>query len=162
VLDATTVGCAVEPAYLPRLIELGREIKAGLEATRDVVHPVVAELRDIYGVIFVDATAQGGDGGLRQRNVAVFADGEVDRSPTGSGVSARLALLDAAGTLPRGAPLVTAGIAGPTFTGWVMGEAEVAGVPAVHTEVEGSAYRTGSHVFVLDPEDPLGTGFLLR
>jgi proline racemase len=161
VVEASSVGCSVQAADLPRLIELGREIKARIEAARDVVHPVVADLRDIYGVIFVDETRQEGDA-LHQRNVAVFADGEVDRSPTGSGVSARLALLDAAGALPRGAMLVTSGIAGESFAGWVMGDEQVAGTPSVRTEVEGSAYRTATHEFVLDPEDPLGTGFLLR
>jgi proline racemase len=161
VLDAASVGCAVDATHLPRLIELGRAIKAAIEEERDVVHPLVADLRDVYGVIFVDETRQEG-ADLHQRNVAIFADGEVDRSPTGSGVSARLALLDASGALPRGAALVTSGIAGPSFTGWVMGDEQVAGLPAVRTEVEGSAYRTGTHEFVLDPTDPLGTGFLLR
>ncbi len=161
VLDAAAVGCAVEPAYLPRLIDLGRRIKAGIEGARTIVHPLIDELHGIYGVIFVDRSRQE-DGVLHQRNVAIFADGEVDRSPTGSGVSARLALLDAGGELPRGELLVTTGIAGLDFHGRVTGEATVADRAAVHTEVQGSAFRTGSHEFVLDPGDPLGTGFLLR
>jgi proline racemase len=99
---------------------------------------------------------------LRQRNVTVFADGEVDRSPCGSGTSARLALLERAGELPRGEELVHEGIAGAEFRARVVGDAEVAGRPAVLTEVEGSAYRTGAHAFTLDPADPLGEGFLLR
>ena len=94
--------------------------------------------------------------------MTVFADGEVDRSPCGSGTSARLALLDAAGQLPRGAALRHLSIVGSEFTGRVVGEAEVAGRPAVVTEVEGSAYRTGAPTFTLDPDDPLGEGFLLR
>lgn len=161
VLEAADVGCAVRPADLPRLIDLGRRIKAAIEAEHDVVHPTAAHLRDVYGVIFTDATRADG-GVLRQRNVAIFADGEVDRSPTGSGVSARLALLDATGELPRGHELVTTGIAGLAFSGRVVGDADVAGVPAVVTEVTGSAHRTGTHRFELDPHDPLGTGFLLR
>ena len=99
---------------------------------------------------------------LTQRNVAVFADGEVDRSPCGSGTSARLALLHAEGRLPRGAPLRHLSIVGSEFTGRVVDETEVAGRPAVVTEVEGSAYRTGRATFELDPDDPLGEGFLLR
>jgi proline racemase len=161
VVDAAAVDCAVEAFDLPRLIELGRDIKAAVESVRDVVHPLGEHLRDIYGVIFVDATRRTGDG-LHQRNVAVFADAEVDRSPTGSGVSARLALLDAAGVLPRGADLVTTGLVGLDFVGRVVGDAQVAGRQAVVTEVEGAAYRTGTHEFTLDPRDPLGTGFLLR
>lgn len=161
VLDAGAVGCAVRPADLGELIAHGRAIKAAIESERDVVHPEQPELRGVYGVIFVDGTTSA-DGELHQRNVAIFADGEVDRSPTGSGVSARLALLDAAGVLPRGATLVTTGISGLAFSGRVVGDAEVAGRPAVRTEVAGRAFRTGVSTFLLDPEDPLGTGFLLR
>lgn len=161
VLDASAVGCAVVPGDLPELIAHGRAIKAAVENARQLVHPEIPDLRDVYGVIFVDDT-RAEDGGLYQRNVAVFADGEVDRSPTGSGVSARLALLDAGGVLPRGGTLVTSGIAGPAFLGRVTGDADVAGRPGVSTEVEGAAFRTAHHEFVLDPEDPLGTGFLLR
>ena len=161
VVDAAAVDCAVEVHDLPRLIQLGRDIKTAVEASREVVHPLAGHLRDIYGAIFVDSTQSNGDG-LRQRNVAVFADGEVDRSPTGSGVSARLALLDAAGVLPRGADLTTTGLAGLDFVGRVVADAWVADRPAVITDVEGSAYRTGTHEFTLDPSDPLATGFLLR
>ena len=149
----------VEPAELPRLIELGRSIKRDLEAAHEFVHPVEPELRDVYGVIFWQG--EGGDP-LAQRNVTVFADGEVDRSPCGSGTSARLALLDADGALPRGAELRHLSIVGSEFRGRVVGDADVAGIQAVVTEVEGSAYRTGSAEFTLDPDDPLGDGFLLR
>ena len=149
----------VEPSELPRLIALGRELKAAIEAEHDVVHPVEPELRDIYGVIF---WLHESDTPLTQRNVTVFADGEVDRSPCGSGTSARLALLDASGRLPRAEPLRHLSIVGSEFTGRVVAGADVAGRPAVITEVEGSAYRTGSAEFTLDPKDPLGEGFLLR
>jgi proline racemase len=94
--------------------------------------------------------------------VTVFADGEVDRSPCGSGTSARLALLDRSGRLPRGEVLRHLSVVGSEFRARVVGDAQVAGIPAVVTEVEGSAYRTGEHVFTLDADDPLGEGFLLR
>jgi proline racemase len=149
----------VEARELPRLIELGRAVKAELEAAHDVVHPLEPELRDVYGVIFWQAE---GAEPLVQRNVTVFADGEVDRSPCGSGTSARLALLHAQGRLASGAELRHLSIVGSEFTGRVVGETEVAGRPAVVTEVEGSAYRTGRAEFELDPDDPLGEGFLLR
>jgi proline racemase len=149
----------VEPAELPRLIELGRAIKADLEAAHEIAHPLEPELRDVYGVI---VWQDEGEGPLTQRNVTVFADGEVDRSPCGSGTSARLALLHAEGKLALGEPLRHLSIVDSEFTGRVVAETEVAGRPAVVTEVEGSAHRTGRHVFELDPDDPLGTGFLLR
>ena len=149
----------VDPAELPRLITLGRELKRSIEEWQDVVHPLEPELRDVYGVIFWQ---EEGESPLTQRNVTVFADGEVDRSPCGSGTSARLAILDRAGRLPRGAVLRHLSIVDTEFRGRVVDDAEVAGTPAVVTEVEGSAYRTGEHVFTLDRADPLADGFLLR
>jgi proline racemase len=145
----------VEPAELPRLIELGRRIKADLEAAHEIVHPREPELRDVYGVIFWQ---EEGGAPLTQRNVTVFADGEVDRSPCGSGTSARLALLHDEGRLAAGEPLRHLSIVGSQFTGRVVEETP----DGVVTEVEGSAYRTGRHEFDLDPRDELGTGFLLR
>jgi proline racemase len=145
----------VEPAELPRLIELGRAIKADLEATQAIVHPDEPELRDVYGVIFWQEESRRP---LTQRNVTVFADGEVDRSPCGSGTSARLALLHDERRLPTGEPLRHLSIVGSEFTGRVV----EAGPEGVVTEVEGSAHLTGRHEFVLDPDDELGEGFLLR
>jgi proline racemase len=147
----------VEPSELPRLIARGRELKLELERRHEFVHPLEPELRDVYGVIFWQREAAG-----VQRNVAVFADGEVDRSPCGSGTTARLALLAASGELPRGAELRHLSIVGSEFRARVVGDADVAGLPAVVTEVEGSAHLTGHHTFVLEDADELGTGFLLR
>ncbi len=146
---------------VPRLVEAGREIKRALEAEREWVHPLEAELRDIYGVIFWQDEGRA-DGALVQRNVTVFADGEVDRSPCGSGTSARLALLDRSGALPRGGALLHRSVIGTEFEGRVVADAEVDGRPAVVTEIAGSAHLTGYHQFVLEPDDELGTGFLLR
>jgi proline racemase len=160
-VDYASVGAPglVTPKAIPTLIQRGRELKHSLEADRDWIHPLEPELRDIYGVIFWE---EEGRDPLRQRNVTVFADGEVDRSPCGSGTSARLALLDADGALPRGEPLLHRGVVGTEFEGRVVDDAEVAGRPAVVTEISGSAHLTGFHQFVLEPNDPLGTGFLLR
>jgi len=143
---------AIDRAGLPELIRRGRAVKDALNRAGGVVHPLEPELRDVYGVVWTD-----GD-----RNATVFADGEVDRSPCGSGTSARLALLDATGELPRGRPLRHRGVVDTEFVGRVVAGAEVAGIPAVVTEVEGAAHLTGRHEFVLEPADPLGTGFLLR
>jgi proline racemase len=149
----------VETRELPRLIELGRSLKREIESWQEIVHPLEPELRDVYGVIFWQ---EEGEHPLTQRNVTVFADGEVDRSPCGSGTSARLALLDRSRRLPRGQELRHLSIVGSEFRAQVVGDAEVAGIPAVVTEVEGSAHRTGEHVFTVDPDDPIGEGFLLR
>ena len=150
----------VEPRELTRLIELGRRIKADVEADREVVHPLEPELNGIYGVIFWQHESDGPP--LVQRNVTVFADGEVDRSPCGSGTSARLALLHDEGRLGVGDELLHRSIIGSEFRSRIVAETEFAGVPAVVTEVEGSAHLTGRHEFVLEAQDELGTGFLLR
>jgi proline racemase len=152
IVPSETFHIRVEPAYLPRFIELGREIKAAVEADRQIVHPQNPELRDIYGVIFTQGN----------RNVTVFADGEVDRSPCGSGTSARLALMDKRGELERGSALLHESIVATRFLGRVVGDDSVGEFPAVITEVEGSAYFTGTHEFALMAQDPIGTGFLLR
>jgi proline racemase len=147
----------VEPVNVSRFIGLGREMKRALDSEHEVVHPLEPELRDVYGVIFWQ-----GEGERRQRNVTVFANGEVDRSPCGSGTSARLALLDASGALSRGETLTHVSLIGTEFEARVVGDQEVGGYPGVVTEVSGSAHLTGFHQFVLEPDDPLETGFLLR
>jgi proline racemase len=143
----------VEPASLPRLIELGRAVKREVEAAHEIVHAEHPDIRDVYGVVFFQR-----EGERVQRNVTVFADGEVDRSPCGSGTSARLALLDADGELPRGETLRHLSIIGSEFEGRVVGETP----EGVVTEISGSASLTGFHTFVLEPDDPLREGFLLR
>jgi proline racemase len=142
----------IEPAFVPRFIELGREIKAAIEADRPIAHPLQPDLEGIYGVMFTAGN----------RNVTVFADGEVDRSPCGSGTSARLALMDQRGELARGQTLMHESVIGSRFASRVVAEARVGENPAVITEVEGSAHLTGYHQFVLAADDPIGTGFLIR
>ena len=159
-VDAKELDLGLEAANLSDFIGLGREIKNAINDAHEISHPLEPRLRDIYGTIFF--AEKEGVGPLRQRNVTVFADGEVDRSPCGSGTSARLALLDNAGRLLRGDTLTHESIIGTEFGGRVVGERRVGEFYAVITEVEGSAYLTGYHQFVLHTDDPLGTGFLLR
>lgn len=167
-VDARSIGLDVSRASLPALIALQRELRPALDALLDPRHPDEPDLAGIYGVIFWQAEPDEPDqpgAALVQRNVTVFADGEVDRSPCGSGTSARLALLDteAGGPLARGAGLRHRSIVDSVFTGRVVESGpQVVGRATVITEVEGSAFRTGRHAFELDPRDPLGTGFLLR
>jgi proline racemase len=149
----------VDPAELPSLIARGRRLQRAIEAEHDIAHPLEPELRDVYGVIFWQ---EEGSEPLTQRNVTVFADGEVDRSPCGSGTSARLALLYSEGRLELGEPLRHLSIVGSEFTGTVVGETRIEDRPAVVTEVEGRAFRTGWAEWELDPDDPLREGFLLR
>jgi proline racemase len=135
----------IVPERITELIAAGREVKRALEGTEVASHSD-ERLSGIYGTILYDELGEG-----HQRNVTVFADGEVDRSPCGSGTSARLALLDR--DLPRHESIV-----GTTFAGRIVERT----AEGVITEIEGTSFRTGEHRFVLDPRDDLGTGFVLR
>ena len=161
-LDASTVGLAVTPEDYSELIAIGREVKHLLNKTAYARHPTDDRLSGIYGTILFDdlGTTEAGD--LHQRNVTVFADGEVDRSPCGSGTASRVALLAATNVLRPGQELIHDSIVGTTFRARSLQEVTVAGRPAVIPEVSGMAYRTGRHTFELDPADPLGEGFVLR
>ncbi len=152
-VPAAALGLRVVPEQLPALIEAGRAVKRALAGSDAARHPSDERLSGIYGTILWEPV-----GPLHQRNVTIFADGEVDRSPCGSGTSARCALLHADGELPEGELLRHDSLIGTTFAARVVG-----GTPAgVLTEVQGTAFRTGEHRFVLDPRDPLGAGFVLR
>ncbi|NIK57361.1 proline racemase family protein [Kribbella shirazensis] len=154
-VPASSVGLSVTPESYADLIAIGREIKWALDPV--AVHPTDPRLSGLYGTILYDDLGDLADG-PHQRNLAVFADGEADRSPCGSGTSARLALLHDEGRLGPGQTLRHDSIVGTTFLGRVV-ELTPAGIV---TEVTGSAYRTGTATFTLDPRDPLGTGFTLR
>jgi proline racemase len=160
-LPASAADLAVEPAAYGDLIALGREVKAALAATEHARHPSDDRLSGIYGTILFDDLGDTGTG-PHQRNVTVFADGEVDRSPCGSGTCARAALLHADGRLAAGRTLTHDSIVGTTFRAHVAETVRAEGRDAVVVEVRGAAYRTGEHRFVLDPRDPVATGFVLR
>jgi proline racemase len=158
-LPAAALGLAVEPRWLPDLIAVGRFIQRHLDAAGAARHDSDDRLSGIYGVTFYDELPVV-DGSLHQRNVTVFGDGQVDRSPCGSGTSARLALLAGHG-LAEQQTLIHDSIIGTRFGAQVVSATGTGGRVEFTTEVTGSAYLTGLHQFVLAPEDPLGSGFLL-
>jgi proline racemase len=160
-LPAAQLGLSVTPEHLGELMALGREIKWALNDSEHAVAAADPRLSGIYGTIWFDELGDA-EGQVHQRNVTVFADGEVDRSPCGSGTCARLAVLHADGRLPGGTVLRHDSIVGSTFTGTVLDTLEVDGRAAVTPQVSGMAYRTGEHVFRIDPHDPLVPGFVLR
>jgi proline racemase len=161
-LNAAAVGLAVTPEHLADLVAVGREIKWALNDADVARHPADDRLSGIYGTIIVESLGTDGAGNPHERNVAIFADGEVDRSPCGSGTAARMALLAARGDLRPGQELVNDSIVGSRFHARIVDETEADGRAAVVPEVTGMAYRTGEHTFELDPDDPLGIGFVLR
>ena len=152
-VPAERLGLRVVPESLTELIAVGRRVKRALDGTDVARHPADHRLSGIYGTVIHEQL-----GPLHHRNVAIFADGEVDRSPTGSATSARTALLAADGALDSWETWRNESIVGTTFRARAIGETP----DGLLTEVEGTAFRTGEHRFVLDPRDPLGTGFVLR
>lgn len=158
-VSVTPLGLRVDPACLPQLIDAGRFLQQHLNDAGAARHDTDDRLSGIYGVMLYDDLADDGDR-LRQRSVTIFGDGQVDRSPCGSGTSARLALLADDG-LAEGRTLVHESIIGTRFEARVTDTTETGGRVSVATEITGSAFMTGLHQFVLNPGDPLGTGFSL-
>jgi trans-L-3-hydroxyproline dehydratase len=158
-VDAPDLGTEVRRERVGELIALGMEVKRAVEAAMDVHHPLEPELHGIYGTTISDQPLLAGSHG---RNVTIFAESEVDRSPCGTGTSAKLAMLYADGLIRANEPYVHESIIDSTFTGMVIGETEVDGMPAVTTEIGGRGFLTGFHTFVVDPDDPTRDGFLVR
>ncbi|WP_262286858.1 proline racemase family protein [Micromonospora sp. MA102] len=160
-VDAAVLGLSVDPEHYGDLLALGREIKWKLNGTEWARHPSEPRLDGIYGTILFEDLGRRSDG-PHQRNITVFADGEVDRSPCGSGTSARVALLASSGQLAPDQVLTHDSVVGTRFLGRVVQELEAEGRPAYVSEVRGMAHRTGEHLFVLEANDPVGLGFTLR
>ncbi|MCB9133114.1 MAG: proline racemase family protein [Anaerolineales bacterium] len=158
-VQAEDLGLRCTPADYRRLIEAGVAIKHAVMAAGPIPHPFEPDLSFLYGTIFI-GPPESAD--AHSRNVCVFADGEVDRCPTGTGVSGRLALHHGRGELAIDQSIIVESIIGSRFSGRVVETTTFGPYAAVIPEVTGSAFITGRHEFHIDPDDPLREGFLLR
>jgi proline racemase len=158
-VNAADIGVSCTPENFRPLIEKGMAIKRAVMANRPISHPFEEDLSFLYGTIFVGPPM---DEGSHSRNVCIFAEGEVDRSPTGTGVSGRLAIHYARGEIGIGERIVIESIIGSRFSGRVAEATRFGPHAAIIPEVEGTAHITGRHEFVIDPSDPLRNGFILR
>ena len=158
-VQADQIGLQTNPAHYSKLIHAGRVIKHSIMEDTVIVHPNEPDLGFLYGTIFVGEPESEH---AHSRHVCVFADGEVDRSPTGTGVSGRLALLHAKGLLKIGEHIQIESIIGSSFGGMIAEISTFGPYKAILPEIEGRAFITGQHTFHLDPKDPLQDGFLLR
>jgi len=158
IVDAESAGIPVSGRRLDDLRRTGMEIKEALESAMRVEHPLDPALQGIYGTIFT-APPSREDADLR--NVTIFADAEVDRSPCGTGTCAVMAVLAAMGLLGPEQTFTHESIVGSRFRGRVVGETMVGELPAIVPEIEGEAYLTGEHTFHIDPRDPFAHGFRL-
>ncbi|MGI8687249.1 MAG: proline racemase family protein [Thermomicrobiales bacterium] len=156
---ALDVHLMIRPEHVTELIARGMAVKHAVEAATAIIHPTEPELRGIYGTII---TGPADGAGARHRNVTVFAEGEVDRSPCGTGTAATTAAFVARGILAIGDEWVNESIIGTHFSGRAIEETRVGGYPAIILDVGGRGFITGYHTFILDPEDEAGRGFLVR
>lgn len=159
---ASDLGLSVGPEQYTELIALGREIKWALNESPEAQFADDPRLSGVYGTILWDDLGRHENGPI-QRNVTVFADGEVDRSPCGSGTGARITLLADSGVLGAGETLEHRSIVDTVFSARVeAGPVRADGTATVIPCVTGTAYQSGEHRFMLDAADTLGTGFTLR
>lgn len=142
-----------------RLIDLGMRVKQAVMKNLPIKHPFEDDLSFLYGTIIVGPPH---DSAHHSRNVCIFADGEVDRSPTGTGLSARAALHYARGEIRLNQPFVVESILGTCFTGRVVEVTTFGPYSAVIPEVTGTAHVVGRSEWLIDPLDPLKHGFILR
>jgi proline racemase len=157
-VPAAALGLSLEPGQGPRLVEMGEAIRQRIEAEVPLVHPERPAARGLLYVQFVGASARPG---VHGRNAVVVSPLGLDRSPCGTGTSARMATLHARGRLRLDEPFLHESILGTLFTGRLVAETRVGERPAVVPEVTGRAYLTALGTLVLDPDDPFPGGFLL-
>jgi len=156
-VDADALGLQLDPAHCQQLIRHGTTIKHAVMKACELRHPSGDEdLNFVYGTIFVSKQA-----GAHSRNVCIFADGEVDRSPTGTGVSGRAAIHHSRGEL-QDEWIRIESILGTSFEVRVLETVDLAGTKAIVPEVRGRAHVTGKAEFWMDPSDPLRDGFVIR
>jgi proline racemase len=157
IVDSEAAGIPITPRRLPDLRRAGMQIKESIEASLRIEHPGEPGLHGIYGTIFTGPPS--GEADLR--NVTIFADAEVDRSPCGTGTCAVMAVLSAMGLLGRDRTFTHESILGTLFRGRVVDDALVGELPAIVPEISGEAYITGESTFIIDDKDPLAYGFRL-
>ena len=159
-VNARQMDRPLTPDHYGAIIDKGMAIKrAVMQSSQSIEHPFEADLSFLYGTIFIGEPVSEG---IDSRNVCVFADGEVDRCPTGSGVSGRMAIHHRRGEIQVGERMRIESITGSVFRGGVIREEDYGPYRAVIPEVEGTAFITGQHEFYLDPRDPFKEGFFLR
>ena len=158
ILPVERLGMELVPSNVGKLVERGIAFRDAAREQLEISHPTESDINPLHGVeMYVDNPSPG----VHARNIMTFAQHSFDRSPCGTGTSARLALLHAQGRLGVGEEFIHESILGTVFRSRIVEESRVDGYPAIIPEVTGSAYLTGSHQFYIDSRDPLKEGFLL-
>lgn len=157
-VDATRLGFSIAPDEARDLAVLGEKVRLAARAQFDVAHP---ENPEISGVSIVQFNTPFQGAGTVARNTCIVSPGRSDRSPTGTGLSARLAVLHARGLLKAGERFSHASIIGSRFDGRIAEETSCGGRPAIVPEITGRAFITGTMTYLLDPEDPFPEGYVV-
>lgn len=159
-VNAHSLGLDLTSENYSLLLQKGMAIKHAVMAANSAIrHPFEQDLSFLYGTIFIGGPVSEG---IDSRNVCIFADGEVDRCPTGSGVSGRMPIHYARNEIGIGETMSIESITGSVFQGSIVREETYGPYQALIPQVEGTAYITGQHTFLIDPEDPFKHGFFLR
>jgi proline racemase len=158
-VQAEEIGLSLTPSDFRLLIEKGMAIKRAVMESRSITHPFEKDLSFLYGTIIIGPPEEDD---AHSRNVCIFAEGEVDRCPTGTGVSARLAIHHARDEIAVDEVISIESIIGTRFSGRILRTTTFGIYPAVIPEVTGTAFITGCNEFFIDPADPLKDGFVLR
>ena len=159
-VDANALGYSIVPSEAAELVDVGERIKAAAAEQLPVVHPENPLIHTINQTLFA-GPLRDGPKGKRARNGVIVSPGRLDRSPCGTGTSARLAVMHARGQIAVGEPFIHESIIDTEFVGTIAATLDVAGVPAIRPTITGSAWITAFHQYVLDPTDPLPTGYRL-
>lgn len=150
----------LSPNSYRKLIQTGMDIKhAVMQQDKEILHPFESDLSFLYGTIFISDSDKKD---IDSKNVCIFAEGEVDRSPTGSGVSGRMAIHKARKEIDYGEIMTIESITGSVFKGSVVSEIDYGPFKAIIPQVEGTSHITGMQTFIIDPKDPMKNGFILR
>ena len=160
ICDARALGFALAPDEARDLAVLGEKVRIAARAQHPVQHPELAAVRDV-SIVQIAGPLAPSDGGYIARNTCIVSPGRSDRSPTGTGTCARMAVLHAKGELKVGECLTHESLIGSRFVGAVLGETTVGGRPAIRPSVEGRAWITGFHHYVVDATDPWPDGYRL-
>lgn len=159
IVDAKQLGIKVEPKNTQKLTEIGLKMRDIINETIEIEHPTLSHIKTVDLVeIYDDPTHPEAN----YKNVVIFGQGQVDRSPCGTGTSAKLATLHAKGHLKEGELFVYESILGTLFKGRIVGKDKIANYDAIIPEITGAAYITGFNHFVIDPQDPVKYGFILK
>ncbi len=157
-INADSIGLSLNKDNYDKIIHYGKKIKHAISENKDnVKHPFEEDLSFLYGTIFITKSDK-----FHSKNVCVFAEGEVDRSPTGSGVSGRAAIHYAKNEILLNESITIESILGSNFNVEVDSSIKYGKLDAIIPEVTGMAYITGEHTFFIDEKDDLKHGFFLR